>query len=275
MTLAGGIKKVILRGAGRFYGPHPAREPEFVIVIYHRVGSRTDSPIDVPLSTFEAQLDFLRDHYEVVSMDRALDLCRRRTLRHSIAVLSFDDGYWDFYARALPAMVRRGLPGILYVSTQCVETQERFPWDTRWSGPGWDAVRPISWAQLAEAAATGLVTVASHGHSHARFDRLTPAALHRDLAAARAGLLSNLSIDPTHLACPKGIYSNNLSRVTPQPKTIAVGGWRPNRVRSFDPKRLHRVPATVSPDLVTFGQTLRGAGWPIGVLAGVRDRWAA
>ena len=46
-------------------------EPGVSIVMYHRIGS-AGSPMDIPLRIFENQLDYISDHFQVMTLDSAV-----------------------------------------------------------------------------------------------------------------------------------------------------------------------------------------------------------
>jgi peptidoglycan/xylan/chitin deacetylase (PgdA/CDA1 family) len=250
------------------------RAPKLVIIIYHRVGSGTDSFMDVPLTVFKAQLDYLQENYDIVSLDGAVDAIQTMGLRNNMAVLTFDDGYYDFYTNALPVLQRRNLPAVLYLATYFIETGQRFPWDARFGASEWPSVRPLTWDELEELAKMDLVTIGSHTHTHPRLERIGRTELEQEIKTSIATLETSVGIRPTHFACPNGIYSQNLSSVAPHYfRTVSVGGWRPNVAGSIDFHYLLRIPAVPTPDLSLFAQSLTGAAWPLDTLAQIRYRF--
>jgi len=248
--------------------------PKLVVLIYHRVGSGTDSFIDVPLPVFKAQLDYLQENYEIVSLDGAVDAIQTMGLRNNVAVLTFDDGYYDFYTNALPVLQRRNLPAVLYLATYFIETGQRFPWDAKFTGNKGASVRPLTWGELQDIAKFNLVTLGSHTHTHPRLDRISCNELEEEITVSSALIETNLGIRPTHFASPMGIYSQNLSSVAPHYfRTVSVGGWRPNVAGSIDFHHLLRIPAVPTLDLSLFAQSLTGAAWPLDTLAQIRYRF--
>ncbi len=91
----------------------PRRRGDVVVLLYHRVGEG-DREIDLPKASFEQQLLTLVRHDRVRSLDDAL------SDREGGVVLTFDDGYRDFYSHVLPLLVRYRLPGLLYLATGLV-----------------------------------------------------------------------------------------------------------------------------------------------------------
>ena len=78
------------------------------VLIYHRVGGHSASGVDLDPVVFDAQLSWLRQHTEVVSLDAALAVTDDRPR----VVVTFDDGTADFVEFALPALVRHAVPAV-------------------------------------------------------------------------------------------------------------------------------------------------------------------
>jgi len=83
------------------------------------------------LRDFEAQLAFLKHHYQVIPLDavvRALTL--GTPLPDRAAVITVDDGYRSTYTVAFPALKRLHLPASVYLATDFVENRH-FLWTDR------------------------------------------------------------------------------------------------------------------------------------------------
>jgi peptidoglycan/xylan/chitin deacetylase (PgdA/CDA1 family) len=85
----------------------------------HRV-----SPVENPFwpaldpTVFEELLTFLKEHFEVCLFGKLPS----DILRKPVAVLSFDDGYYDFVEYALPLIEKYGLQANMNIIPQCIET---------------------------------------------------------------------------------------------------------------------------------------------------------
>lgn len=105
-----------------------------VMLLYHRVIPRNRfsevcslPQIVTPLDDFEAQLDYLADHYHVLSLD-AFAQARRdhRALPLKTAVITFDDGWEDNYLYAFPVLKQRGIPAAIFLSTAYIGSKQAF-----------------------------------------------------------------------------------------------------------------------------------------------------
>jgi peptidoglycan/xylan/chitin deacetylase (PgdA/CDA1 family) len=107
------------------------------ILAYHRVDELQARPDFDPalLSTtpaeFRAQAKYLKEHYNVVSMDRVLNALKGASpLPDRSVLMTFDDAYQDFADHAWPVLRSLGLPVTLFVPTAFPDHPERsFWWD--------------------------------------------------------------------------------------------------------------------------------------------------
>jgi len=117
------------RGKGRHL--RRVRQPKYAILCYHRVGTG-----GIPLFSellpelFDAQMKYLRSHYRVVSLNELCEAIEsRQENEHSVAV-TFDDGYADLFAHAMPILERYAVPATIYLPVASIETGE-VPWYDR------------------------------------------------------------------------------------------------------------------------------------------------
>jgi peptidoglycan/xylan/chitin deacetylase (PgdA/CDA1 family) len=100
------------------------------IVLYHGVAPHLDQGIYnyrgkfLRPDIFEAQLKYLKKHYTVLSLDRALTLLQDGTLPSNSLVVTFDDGYRNFYDYAYPLLGKYGVPATVFLATDFVFKNE-------------------------------------------------------------------------------------------------------------------------------------------------------
>jgi peptidoglycan/xylan/chitin deacetylase (PgdA/CDA1 family) len=222
-----------------------------VILIYHRVGGRSGLEVDLPADLFEAQVRALASSGRVATLDAALDaLDRADAPAVDPIVVTFDDGTADFADVAMPILERHGVPATLYVATDFVERGVEFPA----SGV------PVSWPALADAMATGLVTIGSHTHSHALLDRLDPGAVGSELDRSIDLIGARLGVRAEHFAYPKALLGSTQAQaeVRARFRSAAVAGTRPNRYGRTDRWKLARTPLQVADGLRWFERKAAG-----------------
>lgn len=240
----------VKRAAVTADGLHPKRRG-VVVLIYHRVGRRTAQELDLATPVFDMQMAELAASGRVTTLDGALASlgASERPVADPV-VVTFDDGTADFADEALPVLVAHGVPATLYVATDFVERGIDFP----------GGAAPLSWAALADARATGLVTVGSHTHTHALLDRLPPERVADELDRSIGLIEDHLGTTPAHFAYPKAVPGSAAAdaAVRARFRSAALAGTRPNRYGATDPYRLARSPIQHSDGLAYFRRKAAG-----------------
>jgi len=99
------------------------------VVMYHYVRPITGSAYPgirgLELSDFEAQLEYITRHYNVISVaDLVASVTDGKPLPDAPLILSFDDGYSDHYRHAFPVLKRRSLSGVFFPPA-CAVTERK------------------------------------------------------------------------------------------------------------------------------------------------------
>ncbi len=99
---------------------------------YHRIGDSRRSLFDRELwsataADFEAQVRFLKQHFDVVGPDDLAHVLGKRCGRH--ALLTFDDGYRDNYALAFPILETHGIRAAFFVTSSFLDRSRPACWD--------------------------------------------------------------------------------------------------------------------------------------------------
>src|SRR5690606_28261744 len=117
---------------------------------------------DIDADELDRDLEFLeRNGYRTLSLDEFCERMRApsRHGRENCVLLTFDDARKSFFDAAYPVLKRRGARAALFVPTYWVGDRHVSPADA--TPPGF-----MTWAQIAECAASGLVDVESHAYRH-------------------------------------------------------------------------------------------------------------
>ena len=232
------------------------RRPGVYFLIYHKVSGELPIGIDLPHDLFQRQLAHLARTRRVISYDAALAmLAAGRTPARDRFVLTFDDGYRDFYTHAFPLLVELGLPATLFVTTQFVEDGT----PCVLSAPPADPVPAVTWAMLREMHASGLVTVAAHTHTHVELPGQSPARIADELARPRAMIQDRVGADARHFAYPRAIWDARVeAQVRQTYASAAIAGYGKETAPRFDRYRIRRLPILRRDGYGYFRVKLRG-----------------
>ena len=94
--------------------------PGLLVLMYHSIGSSDllRPHLAVSEKNFAGQLEHLRRHFKIVSLESAVGMLQREEpLPENAAALTFDDGFRDNYEAAFPLLRKLGLPATIFVST--------------------------------------------------------------------------------------------------------------------------------------------------------------
>ncbi|HET9557438.1 MAG TPA: polysaccharide deacetylase family protein [Actinomycetota bacterium] len=221
------------------------RPGDVVVLLYHRVVG-LGGEIDTPPALFERQLAALADGERVLTLDQALDGDTGGGV-----VVTVDDGYRDFHDTVLPLLVRYQIPALLYLATGLVAGEG--------NGAGPDDPDALSWSQLAEALATGLVTVGAHTHGHTDLSRASEQVCRDEMARSQELVEDRLGVACRHFAYPWAVASPTADRVARELfDSAALDAWRSNRAGAIDPWRLGRTPVLASDGMAFFRAKVKG-----------------
>jgi peptidoglycan/xylan/chitin deacetylase (PgdA/CDA1 family) len=167
------------------------------VLMYHYIRvnpdprDRTGFSLSVTPAMFHAQMDYLaRNHFRVLGLQDVVWAMRtRHPLPPRSVVLTFDDGYADFYTAAAPELRRYGFTATTYVVTGFV------------GAPGY-----LTWAQVTELDRQGF-TIGAHTVHHAALGRLPLAQASWEMTQCKATLEAVLGHPVTHLAYPFGSFT--------------------------------------------------------------------
>ena len=94
------------------------KKNQLTVLSIHRISDERNTfwnPIQP--KTFDLLCQYVKKHYSVIGFDQINDL--ESNSKRPYIILSFDDGYYDFYEFALPILVKHGLPSNHNIVNEC------------------------------------------------------------------------------------------------------------------------------------------------------------
>jgi peptidoglycan/xylan/chitin deacetylase (PgdA/CDA1 family) len=216
----------------------PQESRGITILAYHLVGAGTQSPVDLPIDVFRAQLHELKEHVHLLSLTDAVDRLEAgdESSRPAV-VITFDDGFDNFRTHAWPILRHLELPCTLYVPTGFIEGLTRTPLT------GAEGLPPISWDALRDLSSDPLLTIGSHSWAHADMRTLPADELRSDLRRSRAILEHRTGRTVDHFCYPQAKWSRRVEReVGATYRTAVIAGGRRNIAGRCHRHRLGRIP---------------------------------
>ena len=177
------------------------------ILMYHSVSNSASvrfRKFTVSPALFYRHMDYLRQrNYTTTTVSqRAMALNQGGSgLDDRAVILTFDDGFADFYTEAFPILNRFGFTATVYVTTEFVDGT------SRWLEREGESARPmLSWSQLAELSERG-IECGAHGHSHLPLDAVSPHTVQDEVALPKRILEQHLGHAIKSFAYPFGYYN--------------------------------------------------------------------
>lgn len=179
----------------------PLRVP---VLMYHEIADATVTPSKLAVSpeVFADQLGYLRDAGFTAITAGALSAAvagGAEELPERPVVLTFDDGYGDFYRQALPLLKQNDLTGTVFTTTG-------------WVGLADKEKRMLSWAELSEAAHAG-IEIGAHTCTHRQLDQLPENQVREELGTSKSVIEDHLQTAIPGVAYPFGYSSGKVRRI--------------------------------------------------------------
>ena len=181
------------------------------ILMYHSISSHaTDrfKRFTVPSALFDEQVAYMqRNGYTSMTVTQYRNVITQGAmLPERPVILTFDDGFADFYSDALPVLRRYNFVATLYVTTSFVNGT------SRWLRREGETERPmLNWDQLKEIAAYG-IECGAHTHCHSQLDTLSASSAKMEIIQSKLLLEHQLGVQVESFAYPYGYYTARVKR---------------------------------------------------------------
>ena len=230
------------------------------VLNYHQVNDHADDFSTVSTAAFRQQMQFLKDHYNVVSLSEAVRRLRCAGTSERLLAITFDDGYADNARVAAPILKSLGLPACFFVSTDLIGSTQPFPHDIVQGRPPQEH---MTWDDLRALIADGF-EVGSHSCSHADLGQISLQAAKRELRDSRQRLERELGIPVGQFAFPYG-HRHNM-----RPDTLAAAqseyqlccsAYGGHNIAPVNPGHIRRIVISTGVTFLAFRAIVEG--WPI------------
>ena len=195
------------------------------VLMYHHItdilGGTPLPKLRVTPKAFAAQLDFLQDHgYKTITLGRAM----APNPPPNGVVLSFDDGYYNFYTEAWPLLKRRGMTATVFLVTGALDG------DNYWDLPKGEPLEKVmTRAQVRELDAAG-IEFGGHSHHHQDLTKLDERGLRREITGCQKVLSDLLGRSCRVFSYPYGLHNEQAQEAVARAGFTAACVTQPGKV---------------------------------------------
>lgn len=230
------------------------------ILMYHGIqrALRADHPYfetNISPELFARHVEFLSSHgYTTVTLREANQALLTGQSVRKWVVLTFDDGYRDFYTEAFPVLSKHGLKATLFVVPG-------FTGDQRISRDGQEL---MTWREIREVQSHG-TEIGSHTMTHPKLHSMKPSQIGEELGQSKALIEDRLGVAVQSFAYPYAFPEQDRPFVQTMKDLLQLHGYRDGvctiigtAQRGHDPLFLPRLPVNAYDDLPFLEAKLNG-----------------
>jgi peptidoglycan/xylan/chitin deacetylase (PgdA/CDA1 family) len=168
------------------------------ILGYHRIAHAADS-LSVSPARFREQMRVVAESgAQPIRLDHALELLHSPIPGRYVCV-TFDDGYRDNLIDAAPVLAEFGIPATIYVPSRIIDGEVAFHWYA-------DPPPALSWDEIGELVATGLIDVQSHTRTHPLLPQVDEARSREEIVVSKCEIEAHVPYPLTSFCYPAGLY---------------------------------------------------------------------
>src|SRR5437899_2957779 len=178
--------------------------PRIPILMYHGIRNEVESThpyyaTNTAPEVFTRHMHFLRENgYTPVSLEKALQSLSRNEDTAKYVVITFDDGFRDFYSSAYPILSEFGFLATVFLATGLIKDPR-----LRWNG----AVL-MTWAEVRELQTLG-IRFGAHTVNHPELEMLDEEQIDREVGQSKQTLEDKLGVSIKSFAYPYAFPEHN------------------------------------------------------------------
>jgi peptidoglycan/xylan/chitin deacetylase (PgdA/CDA1 family) len=231
------------------------------ILMYHSIADEDESRVHpyyrttTAPSVFTLHMQYLHDHgYRTINLPDAVGLLRNGTSPQKCAVITFDDGYSDFYKHAFPTLNRYSFTATVFLPTDYIGRRRT----------QFNAKDCLTWREVRELLAQNM-SFGSHTVTHPQLRTLDESAVTREIVKSKNTIENEIGELVESFSYPFAFPEGNTSFTQKLRDTLKKAGYRQGvstRIglarRGEDQYFLRRLPMNTLDDIALFSAKLRG-----------------
>jgi peptidoglycan/xylan/chitin deacetylase (PgdA/CDA1 family) len=203
-------------------------------------------------SVFREHMQFLQDNnYQVVDIEKAFHRSDQQVFSRRSVVITFDDGFHDFYENAFPVLNDFGYTATMFLPTSYIEASFKMR-------------RCLTWEEVRELYRYG-ITFGSHTVTHPQLHNLSVAEIDDELRQSKEVIEDNIGDQIDSFCYPYAFPEQDHRFKKIMKELLAKNEYRYShttiigRAEMTEPYLIKRLPANSDDDLEFFKAKLEGA----------------
>jgi peptidoglycan/xylan/chitin deacetylase (PgdA/CDA1 family) len=238
-----------------------ANRPSIPILMYHAITDEDETRLHpyyqtaTSPSVFTKHMHYLREMgYSTINVSDAVNLLQKGESTKKYAVVTFDDGYSDFYTQAFPALNHHGFTATVFLPTGYIgKTPVQFK-----------GKNCLTWSEIRELHKYG-ISFGSHTVTHPQLSTLDVHGVEAEIVNSKRAIEDNLGESVDSFAYPFAFPEENGSFVRMLRNVLVKSGYcqgvstRIGTARSQEDRYfLRRLPMNSLDDVSLFSAKLHG-----------------
>ena len=212
-----------------------------IVLMYHIVDKPRDASEEkycCSVKNFEQQMQYLRQsEYSPVSLDSYISSLRKNSpLPDNPIIITFDDGFEDFYHNAVPAALKYDIPLTLFMVAKGIGGTNK--WMHQRGKPKRNLLNQNELLACAKAG----VTIGSHTLTHPRLTEVDDKLASKEIKLSKMQLEDILEQEVKHFAYPYGLYDPEHLKIVEEAGYESAcstrSGFNRNNINLFELRRI-------------------------------------
>lgn len=191
------------------------------IFMFHGISEQTQNlhpfyQTNTSPAIFTRQMKFLHDNsYSVIGLEQLVgDIKAGKAIVSGSVVLTFDDGWEDFYTNAFPVLSEFGFPATVFLATGMIDNRDKV-----------EEQKYLTWAQVRELRRHG-ISFGSHTVNHSVLSRISEAEFEFELFYSKERIESELGEPIEAFSYPFAFPEQDRRHVNNLTTSLARNGYK-------------------------------------------------
>jgi peptidoglycan/xylan/chitin deacetylase (PgdA/CDA1 family) len=174
------------------------------ILCYHSIQNKEDDGLFMPGKRFEEQMKYLHDkRFKTLTVSEFIELRNEKKLPKKAVVITFDDGYKDFYINAFPILKKYKFKSTIFITTNYVGRTSDWIYSEY-------KIKMLSWNDLKELSKKR-IEIGAHTNSHIHMNKIKLEDSINEALKSKKIIESRLGKKVKTFSYPYGDYNKEIS----------------------------------------------------------------